>query len=90
MSEKITLEDFERRVKAHDLTFAYSDDGSVYSRGSADLYAIQEMAKQFPIEDVKRIWNAMVDAFLVESVRPDFYWKLVLVNGNWVHDKTAA
>ena len=71
----MTLEEFEAMVNRHDLTYDYSDDGSVWRRGLASENAIREAAKQFPKEDVARIWNAMVDNFLIEEARAPFYWK---------------
>ena len=70
----MTLEEFEQMVNRHDLTYDYSDDGAVWRRGVASENAIKEAAKQFTIEDVRRIWNAAVDKKLVESARKAFYW----------------
>ena len=76
MSEEInTLEEFERACACHDLTYRYSDDGSVYRRGSAERARITQAAAKFPREDVERIWNAIVDAKLVDGARQQFYWR---------------
>ncbi len=76
MSDEInTIEEFQRAVAGHDLTYAYSDDHSVWRRGSADHDRIRKAAEKFPREDVERIWNAMVDGFLIESARAQFYWR---------------
>ncbi len=76
MTEEInTIEDFKKAVDNHDLTHAYSDDHSVWRRGSADLDRISKAATKFPREEVERIWNAMVDATLIESARAAFYWR---------------
>lgn len=69
------LKEFEEMVNRHDLTYSYSDDHRYWSAGVAQEKAIIEAAKQFPIEDVKRIWNAMVDKKLIEEARKPFYWK---------------
>jgi hypothetical protein len=69
------LEEFEAMVNSHDLTHAYSDDHAVWSNGNAQLKRIREAAKLFPIEDVKRIWNAKCDKTLVASEAPNWYWK---------------
>lgn len=74
-TEITTLEDFRRACVAHDLTYSYSDDHSVWRRGSAAYGRIREAAKKFPAEDVARIWNAVVDTKLVESARSQFYWR---------------
>lgn len=71
----MTLQEFEAMVNRHDLTYDYSDDGFVWRAGLASENRIKEAAKQFPIEDVKRIWNAMVDKKLVENARAPFYWR---------------
>jgi hypothetical protein len=71
----MTLEEFEVMVNRHDLTYEYSDDGQVWRRGVNSVRAIREVAKQFPIEDVKRIWNAAVDSKLIEGHREAFYWR---------------
>ncbi len=71
----MTLEEFEVMVNRHDLTYSYSDDHSVWSRGSSNYKAIRAEAKQFPLEDVKRIWNAAVDRKLIEGAREPFYWR---------------
>ena len=71
----MTIEEFEKLVNGHDLTYDYSDDGSVWRNGQAQYARIKEAAKQFPIEDVKRIWNAKVDKTLIEGHREPFYWR---------------
>lgn len=71
----MTLDEFEVMVKRHDLTYDYSDDGSVWRSGLAQEQAIIKAAKEFPIEDVERIWNAMVDSKLIEGARENFYWR---------------
>lgn len=72
----MTLDEFHQLVRRHDLTHMYSDDGSVYRRGSAELEAIREAAKQFPREDAVRVWNAEVDRKMTEGFREEFYWKV--------------
>lgn len=72
----MTLDEFEKMVNNHDLTYSYSDDGSVYRKGLAQEREIMKAAKLFPSDDVKRIWNAMVDKKLVESTREQFYWRI--------------
>lgn len=71
----MNIKEFEDMVNRHDLTYDYSDDGYVWRRGLASEKAIKEAAKQFPIEDVKRIWNAMVDKCLQPHARKPFYWR---------------
>lgn len=71
----MTLAELKELIDKHDLTFAYSDDGGVWRRGQAELHRIRQAAKDFPVEDVERIWNAKVDRTLIESVRGQFYWR---------------
>ncbi len=75
MDDINTIADFQKAVDQHDLTHAYSDDHEVWRRGSADRDRIRKAADKFPREDVERIWNAMVDGYLVESARSQFYWR---------------
>lgn len=70
----MTLDEFHQLVRQHDLTHMYSDDASVYRRGSAALSEIMEAAKQFSREDVVRIWNSEVDRKLHDGT--GFYWKV--------------
>lgn len=70
----MTLDEFHKMVAQHDLTHMYSDDASVYRRGSAELSKIMEAAKQFPREDAVRIWNSEVDRKLHDGT--GFYWKV--------------
>jgi len=71
----MTLAEFEKMVKNHDLTFMYSDDYSVYSSGQRALDRILAAAKLLPHDDVVRIWNAKVDKELVADARKEFYWR---------------
>ena len=68
----MTLDEFHQLVRRHDLTHMYSDDGSVCRRGAAELSKIMEASKQFPREDVVRIWNTEVDRKLRDGT--GFYW----------------
>jgi hypothetical protein len=71
----MTLEEFEKEVNRHDLTYSYSDDHSCWSRGAAHYDKIHKAAMTLPRADVERIWNAMVDKRLVEEARSQFYWQ---------------
>lgn len=74
MENDMTLDEFEIMVSKHDLTYAYSDDPHWYRRGKQEREEILEAAKQFPREDVVRIWNEMVDRKLLDGT--GFYWKV--------------
>lgn len=71
----MTLEEFEREVSKHDLTYSYSDDHEVWRRGSQHKEQIRQAAKRLPRHEVERIWNAMVDRRLHEGYRDEFYWR---------------
>jgi hypothetical protein len=70
----LTLEQFAALVEAHDLTYQYSDDHCVWERGQSEYWRIRNVCKQFPREDVVRIWNAAVTRKLVPEARAEFYW----------------
>ena len=70
----MTLEEFEKEVNHHDLTYSYSDDHSVWSRGAAHYDKIHKAAMTLPRDDVERIWNAMVDRRMQPDYRRQFYW----------------
>ena len=72
---KVTIEEFETMVANHDLTYSYSDDHSCWRHGQDQYDRISEAAKQFPENDVERIWNKYVDQKLVEHARSTFYWR---------------
>lgn len=62
-------------VRHHDLTFAYSDDNSVWRAGQAVYDRILSESEAFPRSDVITVWNDMVDSRLIPSARSTFYWK---------------
>lgn len=72
--EKIEL--FEQLVRAHDLTYDWSDDSTKWRAGDNEYRAIQKLAMDLPRKEVVRIWNAVVD----EKIRPEtadlFYWRV--------------
>jgi hypothetical protein len=69
----MTLEQFAKLVRDHDLTYAFSDDHSVWERGQRERDVIVAAAKDLPREEVVRIWNAEVDRKLSDGT--GFYWK---------------
>jgi hypothetical protein len=70
-----TLEEFERMVRVHDLTYMYSDDGSVYRRGSESYAKILAEALNHPRADVVRIWNQVALEKLLSGYAESFLWK---------------
>jgi hypothetical protein len=71
----MTIEEFKTLVCRHDLTYEYSDDGSVWRRGREQRAKIEAAAKNFPREEVVKIWNAEVDRKLIPDAREQFYWR---------------
>lgn len=74
MSSAISLSEFERMVREHDLTYSFSDDHRDWMRGRAQRDAILEAAKLLPRSEVVRVWNEMVDKRIVKESRNAFYW----------------
>lgn len=76
IAQETTLEKFEAMVKAHDLTFEYTEDYRVWCKGRAEKNAIRRLAEELPHEDVERIWNANVDKIIKGSLeeRERWYW----------------
>jgi hypothetical protein len=68
----MTESEFTRFVNAHDLSYVYSDDDSVYRRGMAQYREIVEAAKSLP--NAAAIWNANVDRKVRAGCREEYYW----------------
>ena len=69
------IERFKELVRAHDLTYQYSDDHRYWSRGSRQYSEIRTLAKEIGMEIAMEIWNKEVDRKLREDSREQFYWK---------------
>lgn len=69
------IELFRGMCKAHDLTYAYSDDSRVYRRGRDQYAEIKEAAKKLPPDVAARIWNEAVREKLLPGGESDFLWK---------------
>ena len=69
----MTLEEFAKLVRQHDISYGYSDDPGVYRRGRDERNTINEAAKLLDREDVIRIWNAECDRKFLDGSA--FYWK---------------
>jgi len=70
----MTEEEFRTMCEQHDLTYAYSDDHSVWRRGTDSLRRVREAAAQLGDEKAVPIWNSVVDQKLVPEARTQFYW----------------
>jgi hypothetical protein len=55
MFHGVTFAEFEQALKAHDWTYEYSDDGSVWAGGQAQADQIREMARQLVMVDPKKV-----------------------------------
>lgn len=66
---------FREMCERHDLTYSYSDDGRVWQRGEESLRKIKEKAKSMPQDEVKQIWDSIVDSKIAEGYRKPFYWR---------------
>lgn len=72
---KTIVEQFETMCRQHDLTYEYSDDHSVWQRGSQSLAEVERFARE-NFEDkseASAIWNRIVDEKLLEGYRDQFY-----------------
>ena len=70
----MTFEEFTQLVNRHDLTYMYSDDNRVWKKGKEEREVIEKEAKNFPIEDVKRVWIEAADRKVSEPHNKNFYW----------------
>lgn len=70
----MTEDEFRQLCLQHDLTYSYSDDHSVWRRGSMSFTLIRDAAKQLGGDKAKPIWNSVVDQKVVEKFRQGFYW----------------
>lgn len=66
---------FDEMVRGHDVTFEYSDDGSVWRRGQAQRDAIKALAKELPAEYVAEVWNKRMDEMFTAEEAPRWYWR---------------
>lgn len=77
LAEKI--QEFEKLVAGHDITYQYSDDNRYYSAGRQQFAQIIDLADQLKelgaYDQAQRIWNANVDQKLVPNAREQFYWR---------------
>jgi hypothetical protein len=70
-----TWEQWCERVRRFDFSYSYSDDGEAYRAGAREEESLREAAKQFPIEDVRRFWNAQADRKFIKPYGEQFYWR---------------
>lgn len=75
MTDQITEEEFRTMCRRHDLTYQYSDDHGVWTRGNQSLAQVEAAAQKLPRDVAVRIWNEVVDTKLVPDARAQFYWK---------------
>ena len=65
---------FEHVVRWHDVSYEYSDDGSVYRAGSKVKTHINWMRDTLPDDFAVATWNARMDAYFVPEEAPRWYW----------------
>lgn len=68
--------EFEKMVRAHDMTFEYSDDHRVWQKGRDQLDAIYKAAAMLPRAEAVAIWNKVVNVrFALDDIREQYRWK---------------
>lgn len=77
-SDALTLEQrielFRKLVRQHDITYDYSDDGSVWRAGSAAHTRILQLRETIPDAIACEIWNARMDAYFIPEEAPRWHW----------------
>lgn len=68
------IEIFTELVKAHDLTYDWSDDSTKWRAGDNEYRAIQRLAMDLPRAEVVAIWNSVVDEKIRPELADQFYW----------------
>jgi hypothetical protein len=71
-AEKIT--EFSRLVRAHDITYSYSDDIRVWRKGDAEWHAIAALLQEIPRAMAVRIWNNEVTRRFGERGK-EYFWR---------------
>jgi len=66
-------EEFRKRCKSHDLTYAFSDDHRKWRAGETSWASINELSKWLAPDDCSRIWNEIVDTKISPDGREQFY-----------------
>lgn len=72
----MSLSELEELIKAHDMTFLFSDNDFLFAEGLKERNHIRECAKNFPFEQVSRIWDKYVDLYVEEDYRKFYYWNM--------------
>lgn len=66
-------ERFRELCKAHDLTYAFSDDHRKWVAGEASWKMINEFSKSILPDEAAEIWNEIVDTKISEDGVNQFY-----------------
>ena len=78
LSEALPLEQrielFRKLVRQHDITYDYSDDGSVWRAGSAQRTRINQLRETIPDNIACEIWNARMDEYFIPQEAPRWHW----------------
>lgn len=70
-----TAKKFRELCEAHDITYDFSDDSTVYRRGDDQYKQIVEVSKQIPRNLAVQIWNETVEKKLLPNAWDDYKWK---------------
>lgn len=73
MSNSDKIKAFTEAVKRHDVTFDYSDDHSVWLRGSAERAELRRMAAELPEGVAAEIWKSHMDKYFTAEEAPRWY-----------------
>ena len=69
-------EQFRKLCESHDLTYDYSDDGRVYSKGKDEYDTIRAFANNnLTRVEAAQIWNSVVESKLRFN-REEYYWSV--------------
>ena len=68
-------ETFREMCEGHDITYSWSDDYKVYSRGELQYLDLVEYSKSIPRNLAVQIWNQTVEKKLRKEVWDEYKWK---------------
>jgi len=68
---------FAELTEQYDIDAWASDDHRAYTRHRAHMAAVRRAAKELPRDDVKRIWDSMINRKMLSAspeYRQEYYW----------------
>lgn len=75
VDERTIEANFRESVERHDISFAMSDDHSVWKRGIAERKLLEAHAKLLAPGRAREIFNEIVDQQFSPQSRAMFYWE---------------